>query len=261
MSFRYDEHGNEYRIVDVNEGQCLAWLQVLSENDETFDGELRIVQESTLHTNPPRQKINNQIVELQATLEDLRQQILARKRDLQDFENGYDDRMARLKQHESLRRLDDFIAGQITHYVEISYGPPTIVSFEDAKTDDATDKRDKLKLLTLFGRTNGNLEWGLNRYSDGSGPDATVFPCTSYDEAVEVAGKLFAEHAEKALAPDNRTYPRRDWVEQASEYGITMTPDYLRQLQEQGDTAKTERIAELESQIKTLRGEATDDAN
>lgn len=252
MSYRYDEHGNEYRIVDINEGQCLAWLQILSEDDGTSDGELRIVQKSTLHTNPPRQKINSQIAELRATLEDLRQQILARKRDLQDSKDSCDALMARLKQHESLRQLDEFIAGRVTHYVEISYGPPSIVSFEDAKTDDASSRRDKLKLLTLFGRTDGNLEWGLNRYSDGSGSNATVYPCTSYIGAVEVAGKLFTEHTEKACDPDERTCPNRDWVTAAAKYGITMNPDYLRQLQEQEDAAKSKRIAVLKSQIKKL---------
>lgn len=253
MGFKYDEHGNECRIIGVDKEQCLVWLQILDEDGGSLDGELRIVQESTLHASPPRRKIDSRIIELRATLEDLCHQILARKKDLQSFEDGRDDRMVRLKQHKSLRRLDDFIAGRITHYVEDSYGPPTIVSFEDAKPVGGTDRRDKLKLLTLFGRTNGDLEWGLNEYSDGSGINTTVFPCTSYNEAVGVAAKLFAKHKERAMAPDDRTNPHRNWVARASKYDIVIAPDYLQRLQEQEDAAKAKRIAELESEIKTLR--------
>ncbi len=41
--------------------------------------------------------------------------------------------------------------------------------------------------MSLFGRSNGDLEWQLNKYFDGSGGNTTVFPCTSHEEAVEVA--------------------------------------------------------------------------
>ena len=258
----FSESGNEYRIAEVPEGERLVWRQVLDEEGETYDGELYIISESALHKSPPRQKINNQIAELRATRDDLTKQVQSFRQELKSFEDGTNERMAKLKQHKSLQRLDDYLNGRITHYVELTtYSPPEIIAFEEAKTNDARSRRDKLKLLTLFGRTNGDLEWGLNRYSDGSGINTTVTPCTSYNDAVKAIKELFTVHENKAIDSNDRTAPNQKWVTRAEEYGIEMSPEYLQQLKERTAAAKQAEITKLESQLQKLRGEKEESRN
>lgn len=252
---RFDEQGNEYRLAEVPEDQCLVWSQVIDEEGESYDQELHIVARSALRDAAPRQKVDGYIAEARATLKELRDQIQACRHELQTFEDDMDGRMARLKRHKGLSRLDDYLGGRITHYVEYGYGPPEIVAFEDTKTDDLGHGRDKLKLLTLFGGTNGDLTWGLNRWSDGSGCNRTVIPCTSYDEAREVAHEWCMKHETKALDGENHITPSRSWVAHAAKYGIVMSDLYLRTLATQEAAAKQAEITKLESRLRELEGE------
>lgn len=254
---KFSNDGNEYRTAEVPDGCCLVWRQVVSDDDEAYDGELLLVNKSALHDSPPRRKLDSKIAELDATRKDLCVQIGALRKELKDFENVADVRMVKLKQYKSLARLEDYLAGRITHYVEsTTYAPPKILALEDTRADEGNGRYNKLKLLTLFGRADGDLEWGLNRYSDGSGCYTTVVPCTSYSEAREVAGELFATHDAKATDPEERTSPQSAWVTRAQEYGIQMSGNYRRQLQEQQGARRQEQIAKIESQLRDLKGQA-----
>ncbi|MCH8851117.1 MAG: hypothetical protein IID41_00530 [Planctomycetes bacterium] len=253
MSVRFDECGNEYRIAEVKDGECLVWVQVLDDDGEAHDGELRIVHDSALHDDPPRRKLDDQIVQLQATREDLSLQIEALRKWLASFEDSTDERMAKLKRNKSLERLDDYLAGRITHYVIFSYGPPTIIKFEDTKSEGDGMRLEKMKLLTLFGRSNGDLEWGLNRYSDGSGMNSIVIPCVSKSEAVKAATELFAAHEKKAMDTNDHTAPDQRWVARGAEYGIVMSPEYLRNLKAREVATKQENIDKLELQLRELK--------
>ncbi len=253
MGVRYDMYGNQYRVAKVDKGESLVWAQVFDDDGEVYNGELCIVDESALHDTPPRQKLDSQIAELQQERKNLFAQVAVLRQELTDFERGADNRMVKLKQHKALRRLDDFLAGRITHYVESGYGPPKIVTFEDAKTKDSYDNRNKLKLLSLFGCTNGDLEWGLNLYNDGSGIYKTVVPCVSHTEAVRIVQKLCAEHEKKVADSTGRTVPEQRWVDCAVECGFEISPNYLRDLKSRSDTAKQKNIEDLELKLQELR--------
>lgn len=254
---RFDQHGREYRPVELGPEECLAWTQVVDAEGESFDRELVLVRADTLHETPPTEKVDEKITKLQATLLGLRNEIAERRKELEGVLQEAAERMAKLKQHKGLERLEDFVAGRITHYVKYSYGPPEIIRFEDATTDDASGRVNKLKLLTLFGRTNGNLEWGLNRWSDGSGCSSTVIPCTSYLESVGVAKEQAEAHEEKALSASKATRPESRWKEMAEGYGFEMSLEYLRVLAERKAKAKTERISKIEAELGELRDNAS----
>lgn len=254
MSTHFDTAGNEYRSAEVEEGQRLVWAQTESEEGELWDGELRIINKSALHDTPPRRKLDAEIAELHATGKNLARQIWERQQGLAAFERDADARMAKLKRHKALERLDDFIEGRITHYVWVNWGPPTIERFEDAASKDENRfGTDKLKLLTLFGRADGDLEWGVNQYTDGSGHNTRVIPCQSHDEAVEAARALFAAHEIEALDPKELTTPSREWVKQAEEYGIAMSSGYLLALKISTEAARRKRVAELTKQLGELQ--------
>ncbi len=93
----------------------------------------------------------------------------------------------KLKQVPALRRIDDFIEGKFTHFVSMEYryeirGRDVALESNDRFASAA----DKTKLLSLFGRSGGDLNWGINSYSDGSGASGTVIPCQSEEEAIGI---------------------------------------------------------------------------
>lgn len=129
--------------------------------------------------------------------------------------------LVKLKRHTSLSRLMDFIDGKITHYVEDDWALPRIIEFKDSTTpndDRERPERRRLRLLSLFGNSKGDLQWDLAEYSDGSGRATRVFPCCSYEEALEKVAEFFT----KRFAEN----PRADVVERAEKFGVSVPAEY-----------------------------------
>lgn len=97
---------------------------------------------------------------------------------------------------EQLTRLYDFLSGKITHFFLASTYEPKIFTWEDNDLyqEDFSSRRirppEAMKLITLYGRSDGSLTFMLNRYSDGSGYNMSIIPCRSYDEALKEAQAL-----------------------------------------------------------------------
>lgn len=81
-----------------------------------------------------------------------------------------------------LQMLVDFLSGNITHVAIANYNYEIKTLKDELVQADSYDGGE-LKLITLFGKANGGLNCGINRYSDGSGSYHTVFPCTSLEDA------------------------------------------------------------------------------
>lgn len=120
--------------------------------------------------------------------------------------------MARLKEHDVLRRLDGMLAGQATHYVTCgSDSNYNIHVVAEEKPDCTFGHERELRLLSLTARrpssrNNNGLTWELNRYCDGSGSSMAVIPCFSLDEAKEVLGKRCADKWSAWLAGRGVSY-------------------------------------------------------
>jgi len=95
------------------------------------------------------------------------------------------------KKYSALKNAIDYINGEFTHFAIIpSYSKPYITTKNEGLDDEGTYSRDT-KLLTLFGKSNGNLAWKLNQYNDGSGSWSQVSqPCKSEEEAVDFIVKI-----------------------------------------------------------------------
>ncbi len=108
-----------------------------------------------------------------------------------------------------LSTLLEFVTGQITHVIINQYKGYEILTLEDA-IGDKEDRYDRLscnglKLVSLFGCTKDGgrkhleydsdfrLDWRINQYRDGSGSWTTVYPCRSYEEAVEKLDGFIAD--------------------------------------------------------------------
>ncbi len=157
--------------------------------------------------------------------------------------------MEKFKQHKKLSLLENFIDGKITHYVEINYGGK-IIDFNDAKCQ--CDKKN-LKLLTLFGDSEGDLTWRLGYYSDGSGGSSAVTPCCSYEEAKKELQSWMDEQIKESVSDG--------YVNLAQKYDLVIAPEYIKKVRDSKIESNNkqikgylEKIEEYKGKNKALRG-------
>lgn len=155
--------------------------------------------------------------------------------------------VASLKTYRNIEQFDPaiemvtkFLTGQITHLVELSYSPK-ITEFGNAMAGGEYD-RDRIKLITLFGKADGNFEWGVSEYSSG-GSTTTIIPCTSLEEAV----LRLKEHIN---AKDEKHISSYD-IAASEKYGIEIDPDkrkaFLERSIESWDKTLNESIQKIDA--------------
>lgn len=161
----------------------------------------------SVHAEPPRALLDAAIAAQRAALAKLQAEVAEMERAKREAMRSQNEVKERLKQHTALRYIDDHLAGKFTLFVRFTdYGVPTI---EDAQTCLANDdRRDKgLKLLSLFGDTKGDLQWRINRYSDGSGNWAEAFPVATQEEGIAEIRRRYELHvAEWRERTDDRKH-------------------------------------------------------
>ncbi|QWF19269.1 hypothetical protein [Lysobacter capsici] len=163
-----------------------------------------------VYRDAPTEKLADEVAALETQRRELRVEIHRQETTLRQFSRDAEARKARVTAHESLQRLDDYIAGKITHFVVESYDPPyRIETFQQAIQDREANRSDRaLRLLSLFGRSNGDLTWNINRWSDGSGCWTECVPCTSYEDAEAVLRARIAKDMREKWAKEQA----RPWV-------------------------------------------------
>lgn len=153
-------------------------------------GNIEIVSE--VLDRPPIESRASEIVTLDA-------KITNKHQELRDTQKEIDAKIAetvelekRAKLHNQLRYVFDFLDGKITHIVKKHYSSFTIESLEDALNDGDY----KPRLISLFGRSKGDLDWRIHAYSDTSGLDEAFVPCRSLEDAQTVCYALAKESFE-----------------------------------------------------------------
>lgn len=101
------------------------------------------------------------------------------------FLNHYKKQFNEEHLQEAFDRIIEFMSGKVTHVVFHEYGDMTIKTFEDALiSSEERSIEYGLKLVTLFGRSEGKLDFRIDRWSDGSGGSRNLcVPFQSYEEA------------------------------------------------------------------------------
>src|SRR3546814_12346728 len=95
------------------------------------------------------------------------------------------------------------MAGQITHLFVAGYYPEIISWTDSNKVYDADSfyhhaRLEGIKLVSLMGKSDGDLSYRLHEYRDGSGSSTTIYPCTSYEAALVMAqAQLDEERSEE----------------------------------------------------------------
>lgn len=178
-----------------------------------------------------------------------------------------DEQEAMFKQfakYKGLELVKDFVDGKITHFLKENYNSYEIIPFNDlCQRDSWTRRTEGLKLVSLMGKSNGDLEYRVHEYSDGSGSTWSIYPCRSEQEAIDKRNSLVMKKIndlDLKLASD---YTVINVIGEAIKLKLPIDDIYmevynkavknqrnarLKELQEQADKIKAD-LDELEKQI------------
>lgn len=236
----FTDDGREVEYIAELERDHVVCQMYEREEGEPYRGEPFIV--SRVYATAPTPRYEKRVGELISEIEVLERQKRTLETEKRALQEGDGERKKRLMQHAAVARIDDFLAGKITHFVYHQY-EYKIMTREEAlsyKQSDYERIPTGTKLLTLFGKTNGDLEWQLWSYSDGSGNPKEVIPCFSEEEALGVLkAKMEEEYAKWRAEPKNLYYATMA-VTAAAKYGFEIPEDVAAAVKAQAIKYSTE---------------------
>jgi hypothetical protein len=144
---------------------------------------------------------------------------------------------------EGFDTLRKFISGDIKYIVTTGY-IPDILDYDSQELDTSFGDKE-LKLLTLFGKSDGTLLWGINQYRDGSGGNTYFYPATTYDEAREIfkSGVLKYGSLNEYI------------IKAAKKHGIELDAALLSEYKKKQKDSKEQGIEDAKKRIEKLEGE------
>ena len=173
---------------------------------------------------PPTARLETKIDELDKLITEKRELLSQINAELEQASRQHKERLAKLKQHQALARIEDYLDGKFTHFLYVGYEVKLVTKEEMMKNTNQYDSG--MKLLTLFGKTNGDLQWRINQYSDGSGSSTDVYPCESEEEAISIVSCLYFVAVEEWRAQEKKHYGRAlDWARKVSWNWIDVPQD------------------------------------
>jgi hypothetical protein len=137
-------------------------------------------------------------------------------------------------------RLVGFLSGTITHVVMDNWDSSDIVEIGKFKQVDSD--YEKLKLVTLFGGSEGKLDYRINKWHDGSGSNDTIIPCNSYEEALKCLTEIFYK----------KNYVSDTMIERANKYGIELDAEKVKKHREGKISNVTRQLLEAKKRVLDL---------
>lgn len=252
----YDTRGRKGRLMaygDAGPLVCVIMNVETGDGLEEYDGDIEPWPE--LFRKTPTAVLDERVAGLSKEIQELSAKKLALLAEERQAQADITARRARITQHAQLKLLDDYIAGKITHYVQTSQYQSvlSIIAVKDCKNDYS----NSLKLLTLYGKANGDLSWRLSHYADGSGRnDQEVYPVCSLQEAMIKARAIFDERITlwRAGKVDHYLKP---FTDSARVLGFDTPQDVLDHLTRIWTQHAREKVASAEKALKL----ATDELN
>lgn len=221
MNQKYLPDGQAVEIIsEIPNGFLVSRIFEDADTGETINGKPELV--AKVYDKAPTERMDKEFLALQSSIDDLYRKQREAGEALQIAKAAIEGQKAKFDRVEQLRLLEDFIDGKITHYVEFTgYSEPRIIPFAETKSDEYCGNRD-MRLLSLFGSSNGQLSWMLNRYRDGSGIYTEVFPCNSLE-----AAQTMVKERILAKADESKDGPIEHVVTSAEKFGVELPIEYL----------------------------------
>ena len=252
----FTEDGQQVEFIAIIDSGCIVRPQLSDEDDEPWFGEPITV--SKVFASAPKEVYDKAISELSAKIDELETKKYALEDEIRKSKTDETERKKRIMVNAALERIDDFLAGKFTHIVFGEYDVK-IETFDEAllyKNKDYDKIPTELRLLTLYGRSKGDLAWKLSYYYDGSGSSRQVWPCFSLEHAETVARQLIEEKYAQWRSESKR-YSVNQAFSSAVKLGFDIPEDveqYIKESSIKGATEwrdkKKEEYLEAESKLE-----------
>lgn len=266
MNIKYTSDGRKVIVVGkLNSKQHIVQEIFVCDGQEVPSGENFVV--SSLHDAPAESWKEKNLRELEERYEKTRKNIEKRTNEansrLAVAETKSKQRAAAMlafaknSDNEQLQTLHAFMAGEITHFFIDNYSPE-IVTWDDNKIYDTDSWGSRLriegiKLISLFGRSDGHLHYQLSQYRDGSGGSARIVPCRSYEEALAKAQSVLDASAEIYMSGERHTFSPDRW---SKIDGIQIPADANKKYADKKHKGQLARIKKLRAEIEAIEADS-----
>ena len=222
---KYTDDGKKVLVVGkLNAQQTIVQEIFVSAGQEIPSGENFVVK--SLHDAPAESWKEKNLRELEARYEKDRKNL---DRQIEDQEKRLAMVRDKAKAHADvllsfvknsdegqIETLKLFMAGQITHLFVAGYSPEIISWADGNKAYDLDSwhgrtKLEGIKLVSLMGKSDGDLAYRLHEYRDGSGSSKQIHPATSYEGALAMAQAKLDEDGAAYLLADRSHFNLSDW--------------------------------------------------
>lgn len=262
-NIKYTSDGKKVLVVGkLNAEQTIVQEIFVSAGQEIPSGENFVVK--SLHDQPAESWKEKNLRELEGRYEKERQRLeldIEQQRKRLSLEAGKAKlradalmQFAKVADEDQIATLKSFMAGEITHVFIDGYSPEIVDWLDSSALYDVdswhgTVKLEGIKLVSLFGRSDGSLSYRLHQYRDGSGSSKEIYPARSYQEALSMAQASLDERCASYLSGVLRGIDIAGWEKID---GIVI-PDAVREkFNAAADENKRERIETLKAQLAEL---------
>lgn len=114
---------------------------------------------------------------------------------------------------EVFQMVEDYLSGKFKYFVVTNYHIKIVTMDYINETYDG-----KLRLISIFGKSDGTMTYARGEYYDYSGGHTTIIPFETYEEAVAYVSEYI----------NNKESIGEDEIRRALEYGITIKPDLIK---------------------------------
>jgi hypothetical protein len=126
----------------------------------------------------------------------------------------------------------------------------SIQTFDQFIKSDEDRYERKLRLLSLFGGSKGDLSWYVDRYSDGSGgSNGRCFPALSYEDAVRLASEwIEARYAD--VRTKEQKHASLELAKSAERFGLTVPDDIGQWAKQTADSIRESNLKHARKQLE-----------
>lgn len=262
-NIKYTSDGKKVLVVGkLNAEQTIVQEIFVSNGQEIPSGENFVVK--SLHDQPAESWKEKSLRELEERYDKERKRLEgeisqqhARLHSVKEKAKLHADALFKFVDNSKSAQLDllkKFAAGQVTHVFVGGYSPEIIDWMNGEKGLDVDNYHGRreikgIKLVSLYGYSDGSLEYRLHHYRDGSGGSEQVFPATSYAEALALAQADFDAQCSAYLDGSQRGISLDKWK---NIEGIVVPDAVTAKFQEEADAQRKARIKQLRDELAKL---------
>ena len=144
-------------------------------------------------------------------------------------------------------QLISFIVGDIKYVVIDQYGDLYLEEYDSAISRKEYGRFDSLRLLSVFGNTEGDLCYRMNQYRDGSGSWSDIHPFSTKEEALSFLKEQFDEKIKIRLTDK--------LVKLSKEYGFEIPNDIMEKYKSEQRKGIQRHIDDNEKRLADLRNQ------